>query len=390
MKIDKKLLTWQEKALISASQRQAILQYEAAHSHNNHWFLYGFLLLGAVVTGIGIISLIAANWNDIPDWLKLCADFIGLSLLGTGIFYLHKQQPESFWTELLFVSFQLLCLASIGLISQIYHSGGMWYHALLIWSIITFPIMLYAQRHFASFLWSSLFLLGFVWSLVEFQYQLFDIQAKFWDFENKLSMILLMTPLLSVTLAYFAKHYHYKALSHNLYAWFTISALSSLVFADIFYWFPFNDWKDGYLVNASLFMPIYLIAALLSGLILFSRNYKVLSKGVLLLALALLLLLYHPHILISGDDQHSLIAPILIITILILYSLHLGMSEQQLLFNLITFLIGLRFLIIYFDVIGSLAATGVGLIISGILIIAISYGWYRARRPVQIWIGSLK
>ena len=244
MKIDKKLLTWQENALISATQRQAILQYEALYRGNNHWFLYGFLLLGAVVTGIGIISLIAANWQDIPIWLKLSTDFVGLSVLGAGIFYLYQQHPNSLWTEVLLVSFLLLCLASIGLISQIYHSGGLWYHALLLWSVITFPIMLYAQRHFAAFLWSSLFLLGFIWSLVEFQYQLLAIQTQFNDIENKLSIILLITPLLSITLAYIAKHYQYPALSHNLQAWFMITAFSCLVFADIFYRFSLNDWRE--------------------------------------------------------------------------------------------------------------------------------------------------
>jgi hypothetical protein len=325
-----------------------------------------------------------------PVWLKLGADFMSLGLLGAGIFYLHKQHPDSLWREILLVSFQLLCLASIGLISQIYHSGGRWYHALLLWSVITFPIMLYAQRHFASFLWSSLFLLGFIWSLVEFQYQILAIQADFWDFENKLSLVILLTPLLSITLAYFAKYYRYVALERNLYAWFILSALSCLVFADIFYGFPFSDWKDKQLISAALFVPIYGIAALLSGLIVFNRDYGRLSKSVLLLALSLLLLLYHPQLWVSINNTHNLMAPIFIIAILMLYSLHLGMTQQQFLFNIVTFLIGLRFLIIYFDVIGSLAETGIGLIISGLFIIAVSYAWYYTRRPLQNWIGSLK
>ena len=390
MKIDKKLLTWQENALISASQRQAILQYEAQYSGNNHWFLMGFLLLGTVITGIGIISLIAANWDAIPVWLKLSTDFMGLSLVGAGIFYVQQHQPNSVWKDVLLVSFQLLCLASIGLISQIYHSGGMWYHALLLWSVITFPIMLYAQRHLASFLWSSLFLLGFTWSLIAFQYQWLAIETNLWDFENKLSLLLIITPLLSATLGYLAKHYQYDALARNLYAWFIISAFSCLVFADIFYWFPFSDWQDKQFINSILFLSVYFLAALLSGIIILKHTYGRLSKTVLLLALTLLLLLYHPQLWFSTENIHTLIAPILIISILILYALHLGITQQQFLFNVVTFLIGLRFLIIYFDVIGSLAETGVGLILSGLLIIAVSYTWYRARRPLQNWIGSLK
>ena len=392
MKLDKKLINWQENALISAQQRQAIVEYEALHKQNNHWFLYGFLLLGAAITGIGIISIIAANWADIPEWLKLSADFMGLGLLGLGIFYLHIQPKNSVWTEVLLLSFQLLCLASIGLIAQIYHSDGMWYHVLLLWSVITFPITLYAQRHFASFIWVSLFLLGFIWSLVEFQSQLLGLNQGIWEFESKLSMVLLMTMLLSITLVYFAKKYQYHPLANNLQAWFVVSALSCLVFADILYWLPFSDWKEGshILSSGMTFMPVYIIASILSGLILLSRQYRPLSKGVLLLAIALLLLLYHPYLLIAIDAEFRLIVPILIISILMLYALHLGISGQQVLFNVVTFLIGLRFLMIYFEVIGSLAATGMGLIFSGLLIITVSYAWYRARHPLQAWIGSFK
>jgi uncharacterized membrane protein len=394
MKLNKKLKKWQENALINLEQSQAILIYEAQQQAKNHWFLYGFIILGAVVTGIGIISIIAANWANLSATMKIGADFALLALLAMGIFYFQTQRKKSIWTEVLLLSFQLLCLASIGLISQIYHSGGTWYHALLLWSIITLPITLYSKKYFAHFFWVTLFLLGFVWSLVAFYAQLLGLNAQGSDFERKLTLVLLITPLFSIALAYIAEQFQYQQLANTLRVWFIISALSSLVYADILYWSPFISWQElqaGF-ISEALFTPIYMITGLLVGLLLFKSDYRALSKIVLLTMVVLLLVLYHPQLLVSATAEYerSLLAPVLIITILTLYAIHLGISEQQGLFNAITFLIGLRFLLIYFEVIGSLAATGVGLIISGLIIIGVSYTWYRARQPLQAWIRRLR
>jgi uncharacterized membrane protein len=384
MKLDKKLIIWREQQLISTEQYSAILKYEARHQTNSHWFLYGFILLGAAVMGIGLISIIAANWADIPVWLKLGVDFSLLLSLGFGIQYFYTRSTASIWTEVFLFSFQLLCLASIALLSQVYHSGGMWYHALLLWSIITFPINLYAKHYLSHVIWVSLFLLSSVWSLIEFLYLILDIHANDWNIEIKLAAVLLTTPLLSISLSYIAAHYRYTPLAITLRMWFIISLFSCLLFADIIYWS--SNWVN---IQSGLFIPAYLFSFLLLGLILFKMPYCRLSKAVLLLALALLLLLYHPNFLTTLIDS-QFIAPFLIISILLLYALHLGLSEQQALFNAVTFLIGLRFLVIYFEVLGSLAETGVGLMLSGLLIISVSYAWYRARQPLQNWIRGFK
>jgi len=52
------------------------------------------------------------------------------------------------------------------------------------------------------------------------------------------------------------------------------------------------------------------------------------------------------------------------------------------LFNLCINLIGLRFLIIYFQVFGSLATTGIGLIISGLIIIGAVVGWMAFKKYI--------
>ncbi len=388
MKLDKKLLNWQENGLITAEQQKNILNYEAKHHSNNHWVVYGFMMLGAVVSGIGIISIIAANWADIPASIKLLIDFILLILLGLTVFRLQKSTTQTVWFELALVSFQLLCLASIGLISQIYHTGGMWYHALLLWAIITLPITLYSKKYFSSFLWVSLFLSGFIWTLIEYRYESMGLAHRWWNIETRFAGALLLAPLLSISLALVADYFKQIRFADSFRFWFVINAIACLIFADIFYWT--HNWS-GFI--SGLFLPVYIIASILAVLIILRPSYTHLSKLFLLLALSLLLLLYHPSLLaISKWNEglfQDLFAPFLILSILLLYALHLGMTGQKQLFNLVTFLIGLRFLIVYFEAMGGLAATGLGFIISGLVIIAVSYGWYQYRGQLHAWARKL-
>jgi hypothetical protein len=51
--------------------------------------------------------------------------------------------------------------------------------------------------------------------------------------------------------------------------------------------------------------------------------------------------------------------------------------------------IGARFLIVYFQVFGSLATTGFGLIISGLIIICAAVLWFKKKEKFENWIGDL-
>ena len=68
-RIEKMLDDWVAKDLITQEQAKKISDYESSRPGSS-WVLYGFLILGAVIIGIGVISLIAANWKNvflIPD-----------------------------------------------------------------------------------------------------------------------------------------------------------------------------------------------------------------------------------------------------------------------------------------------------------------------------------
>lgn len=58
------------------------------------------------------------------------------------------------------------------------------------------------------------------------------------------------------------------------------------------------------------------------------------------------------------------------------------------LFDIASFVIAARFIVIYFQVFGSLTTTGIGLIVSGAVIIAIGIAWNRARGGIRRWVEA--
>src|SRR5450631_2501007 len=136
--LEKSLKRWTAQGLINQNQADNIKQYEDSHAEKS-WMLYGCLILGSVIIGIGAISLIAANWSNISDTTKLVADFFTLFVLSVFIVKAwSEEKPLQF--EILLLTFMLFTLASIGLIAQIYHTNGEFYQALMLWSLITFPL----------------------------------------------------------------------------------------------------------------------------------------------------------------------------------------------------------------------------------------------------------
>jgi hypothetical protein len=60
-----------------------------------------------------------------------------------------------------------------------------------------------------------------------------------------------------------------------------------------------------------------------------------------------------------------------------------AMASRNRLFDLATVVIALRFIVIYFEVFGSLTTTGIGLIVSGLVIIGIGVAWNRGRKRIK-------
>jgi hypothetical protein len=195
-KLDKLLQEWTTQGFINSEQAGRIHQYESAKPATS-WFLYGTLTLGVSVLGMGIISLIAANWHQIGDYAKLFAAFSVLSVVAIFAFQARKASKLVVYDALV-LALQALSLATIGLISQIYHTDGELYQALIFWTLITLPVVITTEFAFAPFIWAGGFIGASLWGLHESNF----LKAPAIE---PAALLLIITPLFTAALAIMAR-----------------------------------------------------------------------------------------------------------------------------------------------------------------------------------------
>jgi uncharacterized membrane protein len=133
---------WKAEGLINDSAYQQICdryQFNSIDTAASNRFVMILIGLGGILLGLGVITFVAANWQQWPRELKiilLLGLFIGLN---TGGFYLWQSHPETGKTKRLgegLLIFGALSLgANISLMAQMFHIGGSPYGLFLVWGL---------------------------------------------------------------------------------------------------------------------------------------------------------------------------------------------------------------------------------------------------------------
>jgi uncharacterized membrane protein len=368
-KLDRNLNEWTGLGLITKDQAEKIRFHESSKPEAS-WILSGLLILGVIIVGIGVISLIAANWNEIPDPVKLGGDFLLLAALAFAT--LHSwEAKKAIQFEVLLLFFLILCLASIGLISQIYHTGGKLYEALMLWSLITFAAALAARQMFVPFIWAGAFLTGIVFTAL-------DSVALQSIFQKNYQAVFMAVPLLCAGFTIVSKGLAGEIGSTRAFrSWTLIGGLVALMVAEL------HELSRGK-VNSGLteYIPGYFLAAFAAYGIWRSLEYRNVQKTLLLVTLGLFLIPFHLPLL---EVKTSIAYATFTIAVLGLMAIFLASLKERRLFQWFLFFLGMRFLVLYFQALGGLATTGVGLIISGGLVIAMAVLWNKYRTALAVW-----
>ncbi len=371
-KLDKMLREWVEIDLITKDQASKISDFESTKATHS-WVLYGFLLLGAVIIGIGAISLIAANWDQIPGWFKLVIDYILLSIIAGSAFYAYEKKPMLF--EFLLVLFMILCLATIGLISQVYHTGGKLYQALLLWSLITIGVAACSKRSLAIHLWIP----GFLTGITFFALNSVLLQP---IFQDNGAPVIMMMPLICGLLAILCRNIAGEiAQTEALRSWSVKSGVIALIIAESRIWQVTTS-----KLHLVAYLPAYTLALISVVGIQLSSKYKKTQKALLQGVIILYMVPFHLPLL---EIENRLSYAFFTLSVLALMAVFLASLKQRKLFQLFLVALGLRFLILYFQAIGGLASTGIGLIFSGALIIIMVMAWNKHRSAITTWAEGL-
>ncbi|TGL62402.1 DUF2157 domain-containing protein [Leptospira sarikeiensis] len=377
----KKLKLWVESGLISQTQAESILKFE--DSKKVPYVFYSFLGLGIVVIGLGVIAMVAANWDQIHYSLKLIASFGILVSIGFTVLYTQK---NGIWNDTVrYLLVLLLCLlffANIGLISQIYHTQGRLYQGLLLWSAITFLLVIMYPGRILQHLWIAIFSSSFL-SWIEY----YDDIA--WgDKSDYFSLFFFSASWIFLTISAFAERRleTKESKSSILVNPFLLWAFGYFLISSI--WGSFETNSSSY-SNPELgeskftlsFYPfwIFLIPFLVIGISqVFRKHFS--RRKILLFAIAgfFLGLLNYPQL-----THWTGKVPSMLFFFLAWIPFTFVFFESRRWFDLSLLVLGLRFVTVYLEVFGSLLATGIGLIISGIFILGFSLLVFKTREKIR-------
>ena len=377
MSLDRKLARWESAGLIDGATRERIRAFE--QSERAPIALYALGVLGAGTLALGVLSVIAANWDGIPGTVKLAVDLlIGLGLaVGT---YVAVRRDAGWPAEVLVTVFYGFTLASIALVGQVYQLTAPAYQALLVWTAATLPLVLLGRSQALAALAVSGIAVTHalsLWPLIEFLHP--------GGGANDLSAaIIFASPLLYLPLAripWLLRNRPAFSRTLTVAAWVAVLLLG---FALQFVWYV--DLESDQVLRWSLAVTAAVAAAVVLALPRLYADMPLRARYGLaaIVVFAWLTLLAGAGLPRASSQVAGAVLQVVWLGLFAWTSIQLGQVRA---FNVLTALIALRVLAIYFEVFGSLLSTGVGLITGGALTLAVGWLWQRKTAALAARLG---
>ena len=126
-------------------------RHKKSNSENPLFIVFG--ILGAILVGLGIILIIAHNWDHLSRLVKTVIVFIPMAISQILCGYtLIKKRESLTWRESTSILLIFAVGAGISLISQIYHIQGDMGAFLLSWILLVLPVVYVMNSSIASLL----------------------------------------------------------------------------------------------------------------------------------------------------------------------------------------------------------------------------------------------
>lgn len=125
--------------------------------HDENYWLMILAYFSAFLIGLGIIALVAANWEQIPNNVKLGGAIV-LMIANAAAVILSMKFKKNILTQVLCGVFAALIMAVIGLIGQIFQLRSDVSGACLLWAVCAWPLFLITPR--LLWLWIPLLFVG--------------------------------------------------------------------------------------------------------------------------------------------------------------------------------------------------------------------------------------
>lgn len=364
MSLEHRLDSWVEAGLIDRQAADRILAYEA--SDRRPVVLWAITGLGLLALLLGVLLLISANWDRIPDWLKLGAHMLALAGAGAAHWWARDRGRNKLAEGLLFV-FAGLVLAGIALQAQVFQLTGPLWQALMLWLAIAAPALLVGGR---TRLTGTLFALMAIVAPATMATQTVD-DGGLWRLAHGAAMAVpALLLLLSMRPARNGPGFRLSLREAGI-----VSILAGASIAHF-------AWASHITGAQALDNAVRLIPAALASLAAFAVGRQPGSdfpRPLLLpiligpvLAFGAALAIPHPD-----DTGSRLIGVAIFIALWIAVAQGAARAGLNSLFAAAVAAIAIRIFIIYIELFGSLAATGGGLVAGGVLLVGLSWIWHR-------------
>jgi len=155
MKLNKELTELVEAGVIDQNTAEKISNYYANKTSTpQSKLVIVFGILGALLVSLGIILILAHNWDDLTRSTKTVIAFIPM-IVGQALcaYTLIKRNDSTAWREACSVFLYFSIGACISLISQIYNIPGNMTTFLLTWVVLGLPIVYVMNSSSASLLY---------------------------------------------------------------------------------------------------------------------------------------------------------------------------------------------------------------------------------------------
>ncbi|AWW73437.1 hypothetical protein CD351_03225 [Erythrobacter sp. KY5] len=367
---NRKIAAWRNAGLIDSATAQALIDYEAEHTRPLAlWAVFG---LGALAIGLGIISVVAANWEQIPGQLRLAvhlALLIGLNatlaLRGDDLARISPWVNEA----LLFV-IAVLGLTFFGHLGQVYQTSSPLWKPLAAWLILFGPALLIYGRSWPA---AALLIGGSIFCAWDFAAA--DSGAMFEPERRTHWLIAAAVTALPGLFAPFAAWKRERSARTDFWRQLELTALAYAVggatlscIVASFGAFEGDDdliGSAGQLVRAAAALGFGLLLLIakpgLSGRV----SGLVMAGSGITIALAL------------GVNNVDLLAAALFMALWIGIAAAALAIDARGAFQLAVALVALRLIILSFELASDLLLSGFGLILSGLMILAVAWGAVR-------------
>lgn len=370
----RKIAQWHDAGVIDAATRDRLLAYEADHARPLAlWAVWG---IGALTIGLGFVSVVAANWEEIPGLVRLAVHLALIAgLLGLVFLREDRLAARSPWVaEALVFTAAALGLTFFGHLGQVYQTSSPLWQPLAVWLALFAPLLLLTGRSWPTAL---AVLGGAVWTAWEYASAMTGFGAT--RDPGLVWQVWLGTVIaLPVTLALVGGWLRARSLRPDFWRRLEQLALAYAVGLASFACALASGGgfgNDGFLAGGSAIFASAAVAVL-AGLALTTARPGVSGRmaGVIIAGSGLVLALAY----VVGD----LTVP----AALLFMALWAGIAAAALaahwrgVFQLAVAGIALRLVILSFELAGDLLTSGFGLILAGLMILGVAWAAVRVSR----------